>query len=58
MVKGKFILPLGLAGALAVHGIQGTPYTETTMAALGPLTPTAIVMTLTTSAVLMVPWIK
>lgn len=58
MVKGKFILPLGLAGALAIHGVQGMPHTETTLAALGPLTPTAVVMTLTTSAALIVPWIK
>jgi hypothetical protein len=55
MVKGTLVLNLGLAGALAIHGM---PHTETTIAALGPLTPTAIVMTLTTSAALMVPWIK
>lgn len=58
MVKGKFILPLGLAGAIGVHGIQGMPHTEATIAALGPLTPTAVVMTLTASATLLVPWIK
>jgi hypothetical protein len=55
MVKGKFVLNLGLAGALAIHGM---PHTKTTLAALGPLIPTSIATTMTASATLMTPWVK